>query len=194
MAMKIGEYRTRKIYKLGAKVVDVKVMFAQLSRVRGRDEEDNVHLEAARRYAIKIGIHVLDGVILELRSEQLEMSHADSEWQSAQQESYGAKFDSLVARLVEVRVMLDELGRVDAANEKDSEHLRTATRYAMKAAVHVLEDVVWELNTEHIERLQVDSEWQKVEAENVHQIMQEYAGQKDAEFHRLSEEAEASTR
>jgi hypothetical protein len=104
------------------------------------------------------------------------------------------KFYKLGAKVVDVKVMLDRLSRVEGRDEKDNEHLETARRYAMKAAVHVLDAVVLELNTEHIERLHEDSEWQKVEAESIRQIMEEYAERKDAEFHKLSEEAEESTR
>jgi hypothetical protein len=187
MATKIGEYRSKRIYKIGAKIVEVKVMFDRLSRVHGRNEKDNVHLEVACRYAIKVGIHVLDEVILELKSEQME-------WRRVQRQRYWANFDSLVAKLVEVRVVLDELGRVHGRNEKDTEHLRIALRYAMKSSAVVLNDVVWQLNMEHIERLQEDPEWRKVEAESIRQIMEEYAERKDAEFHKLSDEAEESTR
>jgi hypothetical protein len=194
MAIKIGEYRSKKFYKLGARVVDVKVMFDRLSRVDGRDEKDRQHLETARRYSMKVAVHVLDGVILELKSEQIENSHAEPEWQRARSEQDWKNFDHLVAKLANVRVMLDELSRVRGRNDKDNEHLLTATRYAMKAAVHVLDEVVWELNAEHIERLREDPEWQKVEAESIRQVIEEYNERKDAEFHRLSEEAEESTR
>jgi hypothetical protein len=102
------------------------------------------------------------------------------------------KFYKLGAKVIDVKVMLDRLSRVHGRNEKDSEHLETARRYAMKAAVHVLDDVVWELNTEHIERLQEDPEWQKVEAESIRQVIREFEERKDAEFHKLSEEAEES--
>ncbi len=104
------------------------------------------------------------------------------------------KFYRLGAKVFNVKVVLDELSRVEGRDEKDSEHLETARRYAMKAAVHVLDDVVWELNTERIERLQEDPEWQKAEAESIREVIQEFEEKKDAEFHKLSEEAEESTR
>src|SRR5579862_8563350 len=126
MATRIGEYRSKRIYKIGAKIVEVKVMFDRLSRVHGRNEKDNVHLEVACRYAMKVGIHVLDEVILELKSEQMKHRHAEPEWRRVKPQRYWANFDSLVAKLVEVRVGLDELGRVHGRNEKDTEHLRIA--------------------------------------------------------------------
>jgi hypothetical protein len=194
MAIKIGEYQSKKFYKLGAKVVAVKILLDRLSRVDGRDEKDSEHLETSRRYAMKVAVHVLDEVILELKSEQMENSYAEQVWQRAHSERDWKNFDNLVAELANVRVMLDELSRVRGCNEKDNEHLATATRYVMKAAVHVLDDVVWKLNTVHIERLQEDQEWQKVQAESARQVIEEYNERKDAEFHRLSEEAEESAR
>jgi hypothetical protein len=194
MAWKIGEYRSKKIYKIGAKIVDVKVMFERLSRVHGRDEEDKLHLDAACRCAMKVGIHVLDGVILELKKEHVENSHADPEWQRVQPQRCPANFDDLAAKIANVRVMLDEVSTVRGFDEKDKEHLATANRYVMKVAAHVLDDVVWELNGERLARLHADPEWQKVEAESIRQIMEEYAERKDTEFHRLSEEAEESIR
>lgn len=188
MATKIGEYRSRSIYKIGAKIVEVKVMFDQLSRVHGRNERDNVHLEVACRSAIKVGIHVLDEVILELKNEEMENLHAEPEWRRVQLRRDSANFDSLVTKIVEIRGMLDELGRVHGQNEKDTEHLRIALRYAMKSSAVVLNDVVWQLNMEHRARLSDDTEWQTVEAESIRQIMEEYAERKDTEFHRLSEE------
>lgn len=100
------------------------------------------------------------------------------------------KFYKLGAKVLDIKVMLDRLSRVHGRSEKDNEHLETARRYAMKVAVYVLDGVVWELNAEHLERLQEDPEWQKVQAESVRQIVEEYEERNDAEFHKLSEEAE----
>jgi hypothetical protein len=101
------------------------------------------------------------------------------------------KFYNLGAKVVDVKVMLDELSKVRGHNDKDNEHLEMARRYAMKVSAHVLKEVVWELNAEHLGGLQADPEWQKVQAQSARQIMQEYEKEKDAEFHKLSAEEDA---
>jgi hypothetical protein len=98
------------------------------------------------------------------------------------------KFYKLGAKLVDVEVMLDELSRVHGCSDKDNEHLETARRYAMKTSVHVLSEVVWELNMEHLARLSDDPEWQTLQAQGARQIMEEYEKERDAEFHKLSAE------
>jgi hypothetical protein len=100
------------------------------------------------------------------------------------------KFYKLGAKLVDIRVMLDELSRVRGRNEKDIERLENARRYAMKVSAGVLSDVIWELNMEHVERLSEDPEWRREQAESAHQIVKEYEEQKDSEWHKRFEEAD----
>lgn len=100
------------------------------------------------------------------------------------------KFYKLGAKLVDIRVMLDELSRVRGRNEKDNEGLENARRYAMKVSAGVLSDVIWELNMEHVERLSEDSEWRREQAESARQIVKEYEEQKDSEWHKRFEEAD----
>jgi len=104
------------------------------------------------------------------------------------------KFYKLGAKLVDIRVMLDELSRVHGRNDKDNERLEKACRYAMKVSACVLGDVIWELNMEHVEHLSEDPEWRREQAESARQIVEEYWGQKDSEWHRQSEEAEDNAR
>jgi hypothetical protein len=98
------------------------------------------------------------------------------------------KFYKIGAKLVDVKVMLDELSRVHGRSDKDNEHLETARRYAKKTSVHVLSEVIWELNMEHLARLSGDPEWQTLQAQGARQIMEEYEKERDAEFHKLSAE------
>ncbi len=104
------------------------------------------------------------------------------------------KFYKLGAKLVDIRVMLDELSRVHGRNDKDNERLEKACRYAMKVSAGVLSDVIWELNMEHVERLSGDPEWRREQAESARQIVEEYEERKDSEWQRLSEEAEDNAR
>jgi hypothetical protein len=168
--------RSRKIYKVGAKLVEVRVMLDELGRVHGRSNTDNEHLDIARRHAMKVGVHVLDEVVLELNSEKVEGLQSDPEWQRVQAGRDRRNFDNLVAKLVEVRGMLDEVCEVHGRSDKDNEHLEIARRYAMKASALVLSDVIWELNMEHLERLHADPEWRRAEAKSIREAMREIGG------------------
>ncbi len=90
--------------------------------------------------------------------------------------------------------MLDEVCEVHGRSDKDNEHLEIARRYAMKASALVLSDVIWELNMEHLERLHADPEWRRAEAKSIREAMHELAEIEDAEWHKMSEEADETVR
>jgi hypothetical protein len=60
----------------------------------------------------------------------------------------------------------------------------------MKVSAHALSDVVSELNSEHLEQLRLDPEWQKAEAESIRKVMDEFEERKDAEWQKASDEAD----
>lgn len=117
------------------------------------------------------------------RKRQTEVKTRVGEYQSK-------RFYNLTARVVDVRILLDQLSRVSGRNDSDMKHLEMAYRYAMKLCADVLGEVVTELNFVHLEQLELDPEWQKAQADSIREIMDEQAKQQDTEWQRRSDEAE----
>jgi hypothetical protein len=104
------------------------------------------------------------------------------------------KFYNLGAKVVDVEILLDKLSRVKGRNENHAKNLEIARRYAMKVSAHALSEVVSELNSEHLERLHADPEWRRAEANSIREAMHELAEVEDAEWHKMSEEADETVR
>jgi hypothetical protein len=103
------------------------------------------------------------------------------------------KFYKLGAKVVDAEILLDQLSRVKGSNDKDRERLEIARGNAMKVCAHVLNEVVVELNGEHLERLHADPEWRKAQAQSIREAIHESVRTRDAEWHKMSEEAEENT-